>query len=462
MEQVLYRKYRSRNLDEVAGQDHITSTLKNALKKGNISHAYLFTGPRGVGKTSVARILAHDINDLEYNLDREHLDIIEIDAASNRKIDQMRDLREKVRLSPTSSKYKVYIIDEVHMLTNEAFNALLKTLEEPPKHVVFILATTEVHKVPDTIISRTQRFTFRPIDPEKMIRHLKNISKAEGLKLENDAAHRIARHSGGSFRDALTILDQLRSETTSISSKHVEDLLGLAPSDLINDIVDAFEANSLIIIREKTENAILLGIAPEILARSLAQAFKERMVETTNGSHVELIEDLLGVENSSDPLIMLEISLAKPLLKDSTSISDSTKANNDEKIIKTANAPVPEKLKSKKDSMSSTEFDWDFALAEIKKQSDPLYALLKIADVDHDPKKQNLVLRFSTKFHAQRASGPNVKTTIRNIFQSNGWATPEIEVIHSEEKSEEESRNTQTDGNLVRAADVLGGKIVEL
>src|SRR6201996_9324428 len=171
MGQALYRKYRPRSLDQVAGQAHITKTLKNALDKGAISHAYLFTGPRGVGKTSIARILAHEINGLPYTDDSMHLDIIEIDAASNRRIDEIRDLRDRVSIAPTTAKYKVYIIDEVHMLTKEAFNALLKTLEEPPEHVVFILATTEVHKLPETIISRTQRFTFKPVPLEQVSAH---------------------------------------------------------------------------------------------------------------------------------------------------------------------------------------------------------------------------------------------------------------------------------------------------
>src|SRR3982751_4633112 len=176
MGQALYRKYRSKSFDDVVGQDHITKTLKNALSSGRISHAYLFTGPRGVGKTSVARILAHEVNDLPYTDESIHLDIIEIDAASNRRIDEIRDLRDKVHITPTSAKYKVYIIDEVHMLTKEAFNALLKTLEQPPAHCIFILATTEAHKLPETIISRTQRYTFKPVDLPKVVEHLRPIA----------------------------------------------------------------------------------------------------------------------------------------------------------------------------------------------------------------------------------------------------------------------------------------------
>lgn len=172
----LYRKYRSKSLSDIIGQDHITKTLGNALKSGKINHAYLFTGPRGTGKTSVARILAHQINDLPYTDESIHLDIIEIDAASNRRIDDIRELRDKVHSAPSSAKYKVYIIDEVHMLTNESFNALLKTLEEPPAHVIFILATTEVHKLPATITSRAQRHSFKLIPQDQVVEHLAKIA----------------------------------------------------------------------------------------------------------------------------------------------------------------------------------------------------------------------------------------------------------------------------------------------
>src|SRR6266568_6596833 len=187
MGQALYRTYRPLKLSEVVGQEHVTTALMHTLKAGTLSHVYLFTGPRGVGKTSIARILAHEINGLPYDDERLHLDIIEIDAASNRRIDEIRDLRDKVHIAPTSAKYKVYIIDEVHMLTREAFNALLKTLEEPPAHVIFILATTEAHKLPETIISRTQRYSFKPIEKDKVIEHLSSIAKSENLQIEKDA-----------------------------------------------------------------------------------------------------------------------------------------------------------------------------------------------------------------------------------------------------------------------------------
>src|SRR4051812_46321961 len=222
MGKALYRQYRPKSLEEVVGQEHITTTLMNALKNQKISHAYLFTGPKGVGKTSVARILAHEVNQLPYDDVQTHLDIIEIDAASNRRIDEIRDLRDKVHIAPSSAKYKVYIIDEVHMLTREAFNALLKTLAEPPAHVVFILATTEAHKVPDTIASRTQRFNFKPIKSGDTVEHLRSLAKKEGIKIDDDALAALADHANGSFRDSINLLDQMVGTGDNIDKDDIE------------------------------------------------------------------------------------------------------------------------------------------------------------------------------------------------------------------------------------------------
>ncbi len=227
MSLVLYRKYRPKDLDEIVAQEPIIKTLRAALDKGLIGHALLLTGPRGVGKTSLARILAHRLNEVDYNLGETPLDIIEIDAASSGRIDEVRDLREKIKLMPLKLKYKVYIIDEVHMLTKEAFNALLKTLEEPPEHIVFILATTEIHKVPATIISRCQRFAFRAVPEKDLKEHLKRIAKLEKIEADDLALELLSQHAQGSLRDALSLLDQLASLKQKLTSELVEEILGL-------------------------------------------------------------------------------------------------------------------------------------------------------------------------------------------------------------------------------------------
>ena len=252
--QALYRKWRSQTFETVVGQEHVALTLRNALRDGRMSHAYLFTGPRGTGKTSTARILAKAINCLHESPAQRPcntcaictainegrlLDLIEIDAASNRGIDEIRDLREKIQFRPNEARYKVYIIDEVHMLTKEAFNALLKTLEEPPAHALFVLATTEPDRVPETVRSRCQRFDFRRIPTAEIVEHLSHIVQSEGGKAESEALVAIARRSTGSMRDAISLLDQLLSygdETLTLA--RVEAVLGLVNQGTIGMLVD--------------------------------------------------------------------------------------------------------------------------------------------------------------------------------------------------------------------------------
>jgi len=245
--QALYRKYRSADFSQVIGQDHVVKTLTAALASGRIGHAYLFTGPRGTGKTSVARLLARALNcQAEGGLKpcnvceacaasiNSSLDVVEIDAASNNGVDDVRELRDKIALAPTGGRYKVYIIDEVHMLSSGAFNALLKTLEEPPSHAVFILATTEAHKLPETIISRTQRHNFRPITEDDIVEHLGNIAKKEGVKADQDALRLIARTARGGLRDAIGMLDQVATVDEKITVVAVRDLLGIADAAAVS------------------------------------------------------------------------------------------------------------------------------------------------------------------------------------------------------------------------------------
>ena len=220
MGKALYRKYRPISLEAVYGQDAVITPLKESIKTGNFSHAYIFTGPRGCGKTSVARIFAHEINHFPYELEDSYVDIIEIDGASNTGIDNIRDLREKAMIAPTEGRYKIYIIDEVHMLSKSAFNGLLKIIEEPPEHVIFILATTNLEKVPVTITSRAQVYNFKLADTETMFKHLRKISDAEGFSIDDDALKIIVRRGGGSFRDSISLLDQISNLKTKKSKTY--------------------------------------------------------------------------------------------------------------------------------------------------------------------------------------------------------------------------------------------------
>lgn len=269
---VLYRKYRPTKLEDVVGQEQVTSVLANAIKSGKIAHAFLFIGPRGTGKTSVARILAHAVNGFDYQVEDSYLDIIEIDAASNTGVDNIRELREKAVIAPTKGKYKVYIIDEVHMLTKSASNALLKTLEEPPEHVIFIMATTDAHKVPITISSRTQVHTFKLARPEVMLAHLKEISKAEGIKITDEALEIVVRRGGGSFRDSLSLLDQVAAiSDQEITAEVLGRALGLPQEEVIHQLLDSYEKRDSNQIHQLLKDLLGSGVRPEILVSELIE-----------------------------------------------------------------------------------------------------------------------------------------------------------------------------------------------
>jgi len=349
MSEVFYRKWRPKMLSEVVGQDPVTQTLRQAVSQGRVAHAYLFCGSRGTGKTSTARILAKAVNCLS-PVDGEPdnqcsicqsinegraLDLIEIDAASNRGIDDIRNLSDKIRFSPNEAKYKVYIIDEVHMLTEPAFNALLKTLEEPPAHAIFILATTEAHKVPLTIISRCQRFDFRRIPLDRMVAKLAMISEAEGAEISPEALRLISRNSNGGLRDAENLLEQVVvSYDPPITEENVRDLLGLGGDEMAFVLVEhivgkaiaegisainqvAHEGNDIrqlhrgiveylrAVLLLKTKAGTDLGYADEVLARLEAIASKADLAHL-----VVSLKLFAGADLRRDSLSPLPLELA--------------------------------------------------------------------------------------------------------------------------------------------------------
>ena len=316
MSQALYRKYRSKSLSEIVGQDHVTSLLDRALESNKVAHAYLLTGPRGTGKTSVARILAHKITGLPYDIEDNNLDIIEIDAASNNGVDNVRDLREKALVAPVKSQKKVYIIDEVHMLSKSAFNALLKIIEEPPEHVVFILATTDFDKVPDTIVSRTQRYNFRLIDESTVADHLAFIAKEESIKIDTDALNLIAERGGGSLRDSISLLDQIQhseSKNGEITRSDIESSLGLATKDEINAIGEAILSGDALKIITAVRQPELRGIGAVSVADQLYNWIQRNL--ESYPYLVTYFEDLIKVQKSHRPDIAILVAVLKFAVK---------------------------------------------------------------------------------------------------------------------------------------------------
>ncbi|MCH7871955.1 MAG: DNA polymerase III subunit gamma/tau [Planctomycetes bacterium] len=311
---VLARAYRSNTFDEVVGQEVIATTLKNAITTGRIHHGYLFTGTRGVGKTSMARILAKALNCLNADAPTttpccecdscksvatgEDIDVVEIDAASNTGVDNIRELRSNATLRPARSRFKVYIIDEVHMLSTGAFNALLKTLEEPPSHVKFILATTESHKVPATVVSRCQRFDFQAIDAAAIAKHLAMILEAEKVKAEEAVLKRIARLANGSMRDALSLLDMVLSyESENLTTKVVEEIIPPPHDELASAVIDCVARSDAAGALMALDQALQSGRTVERFCDHLIEHVRTLMLLRLCGSETDLVDAASGMRS---------------------------------------------------------------------------------------------------------------------------------------------------------------------
>lgn len=433
---VLYRRYRPTTFAELYGQDHIRVSLQNSLRKDLIGHAYLFSGSRGSGKTTVARLFAKAVNCQKPTKDFEPcnscsqcteiitgqtVDVIEIDAASNRGIDEIRELRERVAFTPVKAKYKVYIIDEVHMLTKEAFNALLKTLEEPPAHVIFILATTELHKVPETIISRCQRYQFHRATIEQTTELLNVVAKKENIKLGKGSAELIAVRADGSYRDALTLLGNVATHEGIVEEQDVRLLLGLPTEQIINELETAItqgETEKLIELLRRSEKE---GIDLVVLVRQLAEGLKNRILTTdfekAVANQAGLLEQLLYTlgrsRHSSDPvaalvarLVMLSRKNApttpqRPVIEaaEPNKLTDLQKTERVVEETPTVDSVSPLEAKPAV-SGSAAEF-WSNFVSQIKVRNHALYAVLRSAQPE-EITDEKIVIAVQFKFYADR------------------------------------------------------------
>ena len=416
----LYRKYRPSTFDEVAGETDIIRTIKNSLREDKMSHAYLFTGPRGVGKTTTARLIAKGLNcitngvtdtpcntcenciDISKN---KFIDLIEIDAASNRGIDEIRSLKDKINYQPAKGRKKVYIIDEVHMLTKEAFNALLKTLEEPPSHVIFILATTEPDKILETIISRCQRYDFKPVSYKESSEHLKGIAKLENIVIDNESYKVIYEKSGGSMRDAISIFEKLISSCygESITLEKTEKILGVIPEKKLNEFLEIVTKNDVVVGIEFLDNLWNDSVNVEEFLKSFAYFLKNQIIANKSpfslDKSIKIIEEIFEVmgkfKYEEDKRLLGYVVLHKITVLENQNNNSITKEKIVEKVVEkivyiekesessSDNSKTPTPPIKKEKTIEITLDDainrWSEIVKESKRRKMPLISFLSTA-----------------------------------------------------------------------------------
>jgi DNA polymerase-3 subunit gamma/tau len=526
MTATLYRKYRPQTFSEVIGQRHVVQTLKSAVKSGRIGQAYLFAGPRGTGKTSLARIFAKTINcaaNLETEFpsgnsplgnsvskwkksgepclkcdscktiaDNRALDIIEIDAASNTGVDNIRELRETVNLPPSALKRKVYIIDEVHMLSGGAFNALLKTLEEPPAHVIFILATTEVHKIPETILSRVQRFDFTRLTIEEIINRLKEIAKLEKVSVDREALEIIAVHSEGGMRNAESLLGQIIAlEDKRITTKEVEFLIGTVSEKELSDFVEMMVSGNVSgafgkigALREAgidfknfgksllnyLRQMLVLKINPELGKKLSYELTKERLekmkkqLEAVETSDIlrfisTLQENIEKFKSSPIPQLFLEVSLAKTIRTltkvqpSSNEKPDSVETKPPKKIEKSPSENPDEDLNlvlSRWPDIIDALKDYNHSLSSVLKMSQPMLIEGKY-----------LILRTKYSFYNDKITDGQNRLTIEEAIDRMTGVSLKLKALTEKDFEDQYPDFKEKKSLLQEAVDIFGGKIVE-
>jgi DNA polymerase-3 subunit gamma/tau len=493
-ELALYRKYRSQSFDAVIGQPQVVDTLKSAIASGRLSHAYLFTGPRGTGKTSVARLLARAVNCTAEEASVRpcgecsnckieigaHLDLIEIDAASNRGIDDARALREKITSAPTMGAYKVYIIDEVHMLTTEAFNALLKTLEEPPSHAMFILATTEAHKLPETIISRTQRFSFKPIAANAMSAHLKEIAVKEGISIDDGALAIIAGSSRGGFRDAISLLDQAaNSGSKGLTADSVRELLGQGDPAIMKAIMKAVRDQQPNKVLASLDGAWEAGIQPGQLARQLIEAWRAELKVAVGHEDgmpqvqlaVNAIDILIPVLRTTWPELALESALARlasaseavepvrPLTRQVAPTTSRPLSAKPQAGSKPEPAAQPAPSSAPPPSGAPSGDLWMKALTLIKQKNNGLYALLRSCDIRFDGDEVIIGCKF-VFFRDRIQEGKNIETIEKILTRTYGRKFKARALLETKSPTMVPAAGDPSSELMSSALEILGGEVI--
>ena len=471
--EVLYRKYRPRSFSEIVGQDHVKKVLTNALKMGRVAHAYIFAGPRGTGKTTTARILAKSLN-CESRKGAEpcnrcqsclaidegtFMDVVELDAASNRGIDEIRRIREAAGYRPIEGKYKVYIIDEVHMLTKEAFNALLKTLEEPPEHVVFVLATTNLEKVPPTIVSRCQVLEFKNLPENLIFERLKEVSSKEGMDIEEDALRFLARRAEGGMRDALTLLEQVWkfSAGGKITLEDVEKALGLIPLDLVRKYVLSIIEGKLEEVLKVVDKVYYSGKDLELLLQEAVKDILddiERTRRTYDISHQILIQLARQLMNLMREIRFFEEKrlicrvgssyIASRFLKEEVVEKEEKKEEKKEKVVIREKLSEEEKKVSEEKVTEETKEEkgiLEEVLEELKEKGDlSVFVALALADVKISDSKVEVIFDSTKAFHYEILK--KKLPELENIFNSKMGKVVDISLkLRTEKETVEEVVN---------------------